>query len=314
MTKQIKIAIVGLGHIGKIHTDAILSNASYELVAVCDKNSAYQNIAKGVVFYESYLQMLEKGGFDVVVVATPNHTHAATAENILDHGCNVVLEKPAANSVDELKQLESLATQKQKHTYYAFHAAYASEVLWFCEYYKQNKESLGHINGFYSRFYDPYFAQDELVDHAKGLEHPWKDSGVNALSVLAWFLDLDHLILSSTKVSQCKAQEISHSRKYELKNHDFGIIETAWDQGKNFKCTELYFECGVKVELNHTAQKVILVDSNGAKKELKSFDDERLLNHYKNIFADYAMRIKNNKFNFDTSLAIHQKLYEEGKA
>ena len=312
MINKIKIAIVGLGHIGKIHTDAILLNASYKLVAICDKNSAFQSImVKGAVFYESHLKMLEKGGFDVVVVATPNNTHATIAKDILNYGYNLILEKPAANSIEELKELESLATHKNKHIYYAFHAAYASEVLWFCEYYKKKKESLGDIKAFYSYFYDPYFTQDRVIDYALGLEYPWKDSGVNALSVLICFMNLNHLTLSSTRASRCKAQETSHLRKYELQNGYFGIVNTAWNQDRNFKCTELYFECGVKIEINHTEQKVVMVDSTDGNKELKSFDGERLLNHYKNIFADYITQRKNNTFNFDISLAIHQKLYEE---
>ena len=306
------MSIIGLGQIGKVHIEAIQKNDNYELVSVCDRNTSFQRFIDEVEFFESYEKMLDVGGFEVVVVATPNNTHSVITKDILAKGYNVILEKPAANSFEELESLEKYALKTKKHIYYAFHAACASEVLWFKDYYEQNKKEFGNIQGFYCSYFDPYFKDGLFVDHFKGLSSPWLDSGVNALSVINCFLDLNKLNLSSSRVSTYKLQEISNTIKFDIEEQKFGIIETAWDQGKNFKYTELYFEKdNRKIILHHSTQQVI-EDTSGIKKVLKEFEGERLYNHYINVFNDYKASLLANEFNSEQSLQIHKKLFEVG--
>lgn len=311
MDKKIKIAIIGLGHIGKIHIEALLSNSNYELVAVCDRNTSYKRFIDEADFFESYEEMLDIGGFEVVVVATPNNTHSVIAKDILLKGYNVILEKPAVNTLDEFDTLEKTAFQSKKHIYYAFHAACASEVLWFRDYYERNKKEFGALKGFSCSFFDPYFDENSLIDYARGLDNPWLDSGVNALSVVNAFLEVDNLTVSSKKVSTKKLQNISTVVKFDIIDGILGIIDTAWDQGRNFKSTELYFENNKKVVLNHTTQQAMLIIPSD-KKVMKEFQGERLLNHYINIFSDYHASLQENKFNSKQSLQIHKKLFEVG--
>ena len=311
MGSKIKIAIIGLGHIGKIHIEAIQNNKNYELIAVCDKNRYFKKLIEKSNFFESYEEMLDRGGFEVVVVATPNKTHSTIAKDILSKGYNVILEKPATSSLEELQSLEKITSETKNHIYYSFHASCASEVLWFKNYYTQNKKEFGTLQGFYSTFFDPYFIDNSLVDFAKGLETPWMDSGVNALSVIDCFLETNKLNISSFRVKENSLQNISSIVKFDIIEGNFGIIDTSWDQGKNFKSTELYFENNKKIILNHTTQQVFSVIS-GVNNILNEFKGERLLNHYINIFTDYEKSLKANSFNSNQSLQIHKKLFEVG--
>jgi len=69
--------------------------------------------------YENYQEMIEKESqlpadkrIDFVTIVTPNFAHFAPAMMALDHGFNVVIEKPIALSLEEAKQLQ----QKVKET------------------------------------------------------------------------------------------------------------------------------------------------------------------------------------------------------
>lgn len=63
--------------------------------------------------YENYQEMIEKESqlptdkrIDFVTIVTPNFAHFAPAMMALDHGFNVVIEKPIALSLEEAKQLQ----------------------------------------------------------------------------------------------------------------------------------------------------------------------------------------------------------------
>lgn len=63
--------------------------------------------------YENYQEMIEKESqlpadkrIDFVTIVTPNFAHFAPAMMALEHGFNVVIEKPIALSLDEAKQLQ----------------------------------------------------------------------------------------------------------------------------------------------------------------------------------------------------------------
>src|SRR5690606_8687599 len=98
MTKKLKFAIVGFGHIGKRHAAIIKGHPDTELVAVSDINSAEENLAKseyGVPFFTSFDELLASEiEMDVVSVCSPNGLHAEQSIKALEHKCHVVCEKP----------------------------------------------------------------------------------------------------------------------------------------------------------------------------------------------------------------------------
>ena len=131
---MIKIAIIGLGHIGKIHIQAISLNNNFNLVSVCDQDPAYMEEWNNIEFYESHIEMLRKGGFEMVLVATPNNTHSAISKDVILYGYDLMLEKPASNNIKEFEYLNNISNIYNKKIYYLFHAALASEVLLFKEF------------------------------------------------------------------------------------------------------------------------------------------------------------------------------------
>ena len=104
---MIKIAIIGLGHIGQIHLAAINSIKEYRLIGICDKKVyEYQNmVSKSVRTFTDYFEMLNKLEIDVVVIATPNDTHFNIACDVIKMGLNVILEKKLELSLRDIFNL-----------------------------------------------------------------------------------------------------------------------------------------------------------------------------------------------------------------
>lgn len=105
-----KINLVGCGGISKCHLRAIeyLKDSGANLTAVADivkqraDDAAAENNCKA---YYDYTEMLESEKPDVVHICTPHYLHVDMAVEALSRNINVVLEKPCATSVENLKQL-----------------------------------------------------------------------------------------------------------------------------------------------------------------------------------------------------------------
>ena len=107
---SLRIAVIGVGHLGKHHARILSSLPGVELVAVADTNRARaQEIAAAngtrAVFEASELL----GHVDAVTVAVPTERHCDVALPFLTAGVPVLVEKPIARTLDEADQLIAAA-------------------------------------------------------------------------------------------------------------------------------------------------------------------------------------------------------------
>lgn len=319
---DIKIGIIGLGHIGAIHIRALTELDGFQLTALCDsKISQMGFLSPNLPKFSNHHDMLNYGDFETVVIATPNQTHYDFALEVLSAGFNVIVEKPAANTKEQLSYLEREAKIRKKNIYYAFHSAMASEILWFKKFLHDQKNQFGPITSFNCKFYDPYYLSKDNFRERKSLENCWQDSGVNALSVIEQFMNVEKLCLAEER------QNFSHLDESDTAIHNvwvrynfsisendsagFGVVETAWDRGINHKSTELFFaHSNCRIILNHSIQAVEYFPPEGTASTLKKFDGERLLNHYLNLFSQYRKEFLNNSRNSKSALSIHKQLFK----
>jgi predicted dehydrogenase len=102
--RQIKLALIGLGYIGKIHLKNCLSLKSAKLVAVADTSKAALKYAQNAGVkstYNSYEIMLQKEDIDAVIISLPTFLHEKCVKDAADYGADVFLEKPLARNVRE---------------------------------------------------------------------------------------------------------------------------------------------------------------------------------------------------------------------
>ena len=109
----VKVAVIGVGHLGRHHARILPAIEGATLVATVDlireRAAAAANGTSAQVLTES-AALLEKGpAVDAVVVAVPTADHLNVARPFLQRGVHVLVEKPMAASLEEADELERLA-------------------------------------------------------------------------------------------------------------------------------------------------------------------------------------------------------------
>src|SRR5438309_3363007 len=115
---MLKIAIIGCGKVADQHVQAIHRIPGCMIVALCDRELL---MAKqlgerfGISACFSDLQkMLQAATPNVVHITTPPQSHFALANQCLEFGSHVYLEKPFTITADETKSLIQLAERRDR--------------------------------------------------------------------------------------------------------------------------------------------------------------------------------------------------------
>ncbi|MEI3605226.1 Gfo/Idh/MocA family oxidoreductase [Pseudogracilibacillus sp. SE30717A] len=98
---MLKIAVIGLGDVSKVHLSTIRSNPDVTLVAVCDLDESLNKLVSGVKFYTNYKEMLENERLDCVHICLPHHLHYEVTKACAEKGIHIYLEKPLAHTMEE---------------------------------------------------------------------------------------------------------------------------------------------------------------------------------------------------------------------
>lgn len=107
---RLRVGLVGAGVIGRKRVAAL---GSAELVACADlepaRAQALAAAVPGAVAESSWESLVQRTDLDVVMVATTNDALAPVAAAALERGCHVLVEKPAARSVQEIDAVAAAA-------------------------------------------------------------------------------------------------------------------------------------------------------------------------------------------------------------
>jgi len=107
---SMRVAVIGVGHLGKHHARIFGALPGVELVAVVDTNQARAeeiaaaNQTRALMRPTSLL-----GKVDALSIAVPTEQHLAVALPFLEAGIPVLVEKPMARSLDEALQMIAAA-------------------------------------------------------------------------------------------------------------------------------------------------------------------------------------------------------------
>ena len=110
----IKMALVGCGHMGKIHLQKLSSFDEIQIVGIVDVDTKRANdLAQpiNVPAFNNYKKLL--GNVDGVIIATPTETHYQIAKDFLKSRTHILLEKPITSRQDQAQELIDLAQTRQ---------------------------------------------------------------------------------------------------------------------------------------------------------------------------------------------------------
>ena len=109
--KQYGILVIGAGWVSTQHISAYANNPNARVCAICDINldNARQRAAEAgltdVAFYNNAADALKHDGIDAVSICTPQHIHCENVLAAAKAGKHMIIEKPAANSLEELRRM-----------------------------------------------------------------------------------------------------------------------------------------------------------------------------------------------------------------
>jgi predicted dehydrogenase len=106
----LRVAVIGVGHLGKHHARILSTLPGVELVAVVDTNRARAEEIAAANNTRAVFDARELAGkVDAVTVAVPTERHLDVALPFLSSGVPVLVEKPMARSLAEADQLVAAA-------------------------------------------------------------------------------------------------------------------------------------------------------------------------------------------------------------
>lgn len=114
--KRIRVAVIGVGHLGRFHAEKYAGLPDAELVGVVDTDKKrVGEIASNLktnAFY-SYHDILSKDKVDAVSIVVPTALHYRIAKDFLSQGIDCLLEKPITNTVEEADELIKEAAKRK---------------------------------------------------------------------------------------------------------------------------------------------------------------------------------------------------------
>ena len=117
--KQVRIGVVGIGHMGSFHADSLynqkVENAVLHSVMDIDQDrliaaQKYQNVK----IYDSFEEFIIDKELDAVIIATPHYDHPTLGIEVLKHKKHLLIEKPAGVFTKNVQELNTISLSSDK--------------------------------------------------------------------------------------------------------------------------------------------------------------------------------------------------------
>ncbi len=111
----IRVGLIGFGFVSKtFHVPLLQATDGYKITTVSSSHPAdVSAMIAGVEVVSDAKALATHPDIDLVVIASPNETHAPLAEAAMRAGRNVVVDKPFTITVEEARHLAAVAKEKK---------------------------------------------------------------------------------------------------------------------------------------------------------------------------------------------------------
>ena len=113
--QPVRVGVIGVGYLGRYHAEKYAAMPETELVGVCDVDLARAREvadALGCEPFVEYRRLLER--VEAVSVVVPTTLHHRVGVDCLEHGVDVLMEKPITTTLEEADDLIAWAERKQR--------------------------------------------------------------------------------------------------------------------------------------------------------------------------------------------------------
>lgn len=111
-TEMLKVAVIGVGNMGKHHVRNYSLIEMADLVAISDLNEelgAQMAAEYGCRYYKDHLEMLDNEQLHAVTIVVPSKYHHKVGLDVISRGIHVLMEKPIAMTEVEAEELIAAA-------------------------------------------------------------------------------------------------------------------------------------------------------------------------------------------------------------
>jgi predicted dehydrogenase len=111
--KNLRVGVVGVGHIGKNHARLYAETGTAEFTAIYDTDAetaaqiSQEYQVRAASSLEEFSELI-----DAASIATPTNSHFSVAHPLLEKGKHLLIEKPIADDTAQASELAELATQR----------------------------------------------------------------------------------------------------------------------------------------------------------------------------------------------------------
>lgn len=248
---KLRVAIVGLGKMGLVHTGILNVLPDVQVVAICEKSllirKFVKKVFKGIEIVDD-VERLVGCDLDAVYVTTPIPSHFSVSRTVLAERIapNLFVEKTLTQDYDNSKELSELANKSAgtnmvgylRRFYVTFNKA--KDLL--------NKEAIGKVGSFKAYAYSSDFSEVKRGSKtAASRGGVLRDLGCHAIDLTLWLFD----DLKVSHVSPLVDGNVSgDSANFEVENPELaGEIDVSWRM-PNYRLPEVGFSIlGSKGEL-----------------------------------------------------------------
>ncbi len=144
----IRYGMIGAGMMGREHLRNLHLLPEAEVKAICEPDEEQQRLAlemaPGIVVEPELGKFLSRDDLDALIIATPNHTHFAIMEEVLQGPPRgILLEKPAVTTLDQARALRHLARDWPKPLWVAMEYRYMPPMTQFI--HRCHQDDLGAL-------------------------------------------------------------------------------------------------------------------------------------------------------------------------
>ncbi|NBD23858.1 Gfo/Idh/MocA family protein [Paenibacillus glycinis] len=131
--RKVRIGLVGIGSIGQHHVNYLSNMDNVELVGVCDIDREKADAAAkahGTAAYYEAVDLLERSGLELAIVAVPHYDHPRIAMEAFRRGIHVMCEKPIAVHVNAAREMiAAYEAAKRQHPELQFAIMFQERTL-----------------------------------------------------------------------------------------------------------------------------------------------------------------------------------------
>lgn len=110
-TRRLRVGMIGVGGVGRLHLEAYRRSAAVEVTALCDADPervADAAAACGAVAYTGHRDMLMSESLDIVCILTPPASRLGIVADVAAAGRAILVEKPMATTRADAEEMRRL--------------------------------------------------------------------------------------------------------------------------------------------------------------------------------------------------------------